>query len=147
MTKRLNFADDNDLHRVKFAHEAVHERLVNWARWCSSGGGTSAASPMFRLYRAPRNRNAFDELRIPVDGLDGMRLEKVIALLPETHRDVIRWFYVYSYRGIGMGKACRGLAIAPSSMAQLLHDSRSMVKNRLDRNSACGTIAPQFESA
>jgi hypothetical protein len=139
--------DENDLHRVKFAHEGVHDRLVNWARWCSSGSGTSSTSPMFRLFKAPRYRNAVAELHIPVDGLDGMRLEKTVVMLPELHRDVIRWYYVYSLWGVNMFRACRELGVSPANLPRLVHDARAMVKNRLDRANERGTIAPQFDPA
>ncbi|HEY8355685.1 MAG TPA: hypothetical protein VIK69_11815 [Methylophilaceae bacterium] len=139
--------DDNDLHRVRFEHEGVHERLINWARWCNSGRGGPRTSPMFRGYKAAGFRNAVDELRVPVDDIDAQMIEKIVFNLPVKHRDVMRWYYVYSRRGIGVSKAAKALAVRPADMSGLVHDARAMVKRQLDMQSTRGTIAPQFDPA
>lgn len=138
----------DDLHRVKYIHEPVHDRLLNWARWCTGGRGGANSSPMFRHYKAPRYRNSTDEpIRIPMDGLDAAELEKIVGLLPEKHRDALRWFYVYSHCGMGIWQAVRALAVQRDTLVKLIHDGRSMVKNRLDTREINGRIAPKFNSA
>lgn len=137
----------DDMHRVKFIHEAVHDRLINWARWCNGGRGGSSSAPMFRHYRAPKYQNAADQIRIPVDGLDAADIEKIVGLLPDKHRDAIRYFYVYSHRGMGLWQAVRGLAVTRDTLVRLIHDGRSMVKNRLDSGGIRARIAPKFNSA
>lgn len=121
----------DDLHRVKFIHEGVHDRLLNWARWCISGQRGASSSPMFRHYKAPRYRNSVDDdIRIPIDTLQASETEKIVGSLPEKHRDAIRWFYVTSRIGIGIWQAQRELAVQRDTLVKLIHDGRSMVKNR-----------------
>lgn len=144
------------MHVVRFSHEPVHERLTNWARWTRSTGRGASSSPMFRHYRAPKNRDSMDDLRIPVDGLDASAIERIVASLPEKNRDAIRWWYVYSAIGLDIWKACRYLGVTRDGLAELVHDGRTMVKNRLGEKSAsrgyatprtCDSIAPSANPA
>lgn len=138
----------DDMNRVRFAHEEIHERLVNWGRWCMSGARGPGASPMFRQYKAPKYRNAVDELSIPVDGLDATKIERAVSFLPEKHRDSIRWFYVYSRAGMGLWQAVRALGVQRDTLTKLIHDGRSMLRNRLDMVAVpCVIIPAQSEPA
>lgn len=136
----------DDMHRVKFVHEPVHERLLNWSRWCLGGRGGASSAPMFRHYRAGY-KNATEFVSIPVDGLDALRVEKAVNFLPEQHRDALRWFYVYSHRGMSIWRAVRGLAVHRDTLVRLIHDGRSMLKNRLDTREIGERIPTKFNSA
>lgn len=121
--------DHIDFHAVRFEHEPIHMRLLNWARWTRSGRGHVGCAPMFRLYRS--TEKVYDEApAIPVDSLDGHRLEQAVAALPEKHMGAIRWFYVYSECGVSVYKACRALAVRQDTLHQLVNDGRSMLRNR-----------------
>jgi DNA-directed RNA polymerase specialized sigma24 family protein len=120
--------DDIDLHAVRHEHLAIHERAMNWARYVRDGNRSGhGTAPMFRHYRSSEVWGT-DTLRTPIDTLDGHRMEKAVAQLPEKHRDAIRWSYVYVW--IQPAKACRGLGVTRSGLADLVHDARSMLKNR-----------------
>ena len=121
--------DQIDFHAVRFQHEAIHLRLLNWARWANSGRGRATCMPMFRLYR-PSNTQIQVEPSIPIDTLDGSNMEKAVAALPEKHMGAIRWSYVYSTWGVSIFKACRVLAVRQDTLNELVHDGRSMLKNR-----------------
>jgi len=121
--------DAIDFHSVRFEHEAIHLRLLNWARYVGSGRGGTACSPMFRLYRCPDTW--VDAMpHVPVDTLDGSKIERAVAKLPEKHMGAVRWSYVYSNWGVGPFKACRVLAVRQDTLNELVHDGRSMLKNR-----------------
>jgi hypothetical protein len=122
--------DAIDFHEVRPAHLAIHERLLNWSRYVSGGGGGgSSAIPMFRLYRCPDTwHNPMPS--IPVDTLDGARMEKAVGFLPEKHMAAVRWSYVYSGWGVSVHKVCRLLAVRQDTLNELVHDGRSMLKNR-----------------
>lgn len=137
----------NDMHRVRYAHEGVHDRLLNWARWCNAGRGSANGQPMFRHYRSGYQDSA-DHAHIPVDGLDAVKMEKQVIFLPEHHRTAIQWFYVYSHRGLSMWKVLRFMGVQRDTLVTLVHDGRSMVKNRLDRNEHGSAIfRRKFDSA
>lgn len=121
--------DAIDFHAVRFEHEAIHLRLLNWARYVGSGRGGTACSPMFRLYRCPDTW--VDAMpHMPVDTLDGSKIERAVAKLPEKHMGAVRWSYVYSVRGMGPKKACAALAVTPATLFDLVSDGRTMLKNR-----------------
>lgn len=136
----------DDMDRVKFIHEAVHERLINWARWCSGGRGGAGSSPMFRHYRAPRYQNATDHVHIPVDGLDAVQIEKVVGQLPDKHRDSLRYFYVYSHCGMSIWQAIRALGVQRDTLVKLIHDARSMLKNRLESKNVARNFVDRIHS-
>jgi hypothetical protein len=66
--------------------------------------------------------------RTPVDTLDGHAMEKAVSQLPEKHRDAIRWNYVFVW--IQPGKVQRALGVTRMGLADLIHDGRSILKNR-----------------
>jgi len=121
--------DAIDFHKVLFEHEKIHERLVNWARYVNSGRGRASCMPMFRLYRCP-NTWVDDTPHIPIDSIDGGRMEIAIQKLPEKHCAAIRWSYVYSTWGVGIRKACQALAVQPDTLHRLVADGRTMLRNR-----------------
>lgn len=118
-----------DFHSIRPGHEPIHERLLNWARYVCSSGQGNACQPMFRMFRSTYLWGNYDA-GIPVDTLDGSRLEKAVGMLPEHHAAAVRWHYVYSTRGVSVYKACRVLAVRQDTLAQLVHDGRSMLRNR-----------------
>jgi hypothetical protein len=118
--------DPVDLTAVKPIHLVIHDRLLNWARWCKGGSGGTAMQPMFRHYRAGYEEpTAIPE---PIDSLDGHRVEKLVVGLPEKHRTVLQWAYVKPY--IPVRKVCQVLAVPYRELPDMLHDARAMVRNR-----------------
>lgn len=116
-----------DLHAVRYEHIAIHERCLNWARYVRDGRHRSSTLPMFKFYRQVRHREF--TCPIPIDSLDGHAVEKAVGQLPEKHRDAIRWHYVH-HAWIPPNKACRHLGVTRAGLSQLVHDARSMLRNR-----------------
>jgi DNA-directed RNA polymerase specialized sigma24 family protein len=115
-----------DLTEVKPIHLVIHDRLLNWARWCRGGNGGTAMQPMFRGFRA-----GYEEppvVAVPIDSLDGHRVEKLVVGLPEKHRTILQWAYVRPY--IPVRRVCQVLAIPYRELPSMLHDARAMVRNR-----------------
>lgn len=118
--------DHIDFHEVRPIHAEIHERLLNWARWCRGGSGGSTVQPMFRHYRdgypeAPQTI-------MPVDSLDGHRVEKLVVALPAKHRTVLQWWYCRPY--IPVMKVRRVLGLTTPGLYDLVHEARAMVRNR-----------------
>ena len=114
-----------DFHEVPPTHQAMHERLLNWARWVHGSAGSKCA-PMFANYRstevwADRVASA------PLDTLDAHNLEKAVGRLPIKHRESVRWHYVRSSNPSG---CARKLGLTLAGLAQMVHDGRQMLINR-----------------
>lgn len=118
-----------DYFRVEPHHEAIHERLENWARWCAVRQ-PSWISPIWKLGKSNGRQWHTPEYRPNCDILDAMEIEKAVYRLPEKHRAAIRWFYVYRY---GELKFRREHGLTPDSLMRLLRDGRQMLVNQLDK--------------
>ena len=117
--------DQIDFHEVRPEHLAIHDRLLNWARWCCGGSRGSDVLPMFRGYKPERYPEA--NPWIPVDSLDGHRLEKLVVTLPEKHRTLLQWWYVRPY--IPVHRVRKALGLTERDLHEMLHSARTMVKN------------------
>ena len=116
---------DIDFHGVEERHQAIHARLLNWARWCNGRPGSSV-SPMFRGYRST-DVWAAPSVSEPVDKLDAAKIAKAVIALPDKHRGATQWHYV---KPVAPGKAARELAVTLVDLAQLVIDARTMLINR-----------------
>lgn len=121
--------DSIDFHEVRPQHIKVHESLLNWARYVDGGRRQSwGIQPMFKHYRST---DVWVDLtpQIPIDRLAGSAMEKAVSFLPESHKLAIRWSYVYS-RWVPVFRVCRALGVRQDTLNELVHDGRSMLKNR-----------------
>ena len=116
-----------DFNRIEPHQEAIHERLRNWSRWVIVKPAR-LVHPMFRMYRPAQHWDA-KEFREPCDTLDAMQVEKIIYKLPETHREAVRWWYVYKCQP---HTACRALGLTPDGLNRHVRDGRQMLLNLLD---------------
>ena len=114
-----------DFHHVDPEHKAIHDRLLNWARWVTPRT-SSTVSPMFRQYRSHAWQWHTPEFRPTCDLIDAVLIEKTVARLPRTHRETIRWAYVYRCTP---AIAIRELALSYEGLARHVRDARTMLKN------------------
>ena len=117
-----------DYSHVKPEHEAVHERLSNWARWVRVRPQGWQTAPMFRLYQSKARQWEAPVIQTPVDTLDAVLVEKAVAALPEKHRAAVRWSYVHCGNPVGMA---RTLGVSKQGLADLVDAGRTMLQNRL----------------
>ncbi len=117
--------DAVDFHFVPVAQEAIHLRLLNWARAQRNSTGSSTA-PMFRQYRSS-DQWATPSVSMPVDQRDAAKVNKAWQMLPEKHRAAVAWHYVTPGSPI---KACKGIGCTMADLAQFVVDARSMLINR-----------------
>jgi hypothetical protein len=114
-----------DFHLVLPEHFAIHERMLNWARWCHSTGGRTVA-PMFRLYRCPDHWNT-TALPDVVDSIDAQAIQKVMSQLPIKQRKALAWCYVIR---TSPSKAIRELGVSMQGLSDLIWQGRVMLVNR-----------------
>ena len=117
-----------DYSHVKPEHEAVHERLSNWARWVKVRPHGWQTAPMFRMYQSKARQWHAPVIQTPVDTIDAALIEKAVYALPDKHRDAIRWWYVHAGNPVAMA---RTLAVSKQGLADLVDAGRTMLQNRL----------------
>lgn len=122
--------EDIDMHSVPEHQRAIHERLVNWARWVEVRPHY-AMSPMFKImgYRSNSRQWHAPEIRPMVDLLDALAVEKTMRHLPEKNRAALQWHYLYPF--ILPWRACRFLGVSQEGLRQLVVNARKMVDNNL----------------
>lgn len=125
--RRNDAAGAVDFSHVPSHQDAIHDRLINWARWCQSGAGRGKVLPMFQGYRdnyweIPAAKAS------PINVPDAVMVQKTMAHVPEKHRLSVQWCYVY--RNSPM-RVCQALGVSRDGLMRLINDGRDMVKNRL----------------
>ena len=80
---------------------------------------------MFRQYRAEGYHEVMGGM--PIDSLDGHRLEKLVVSLPEKHRTLLQWAYTRPY--IPVHRVRKALGLTERDLHEMLHSARTMVKN------------------
>lgn len=105
----------------------VHTRLEAWARWVRVRPHGWQVTPMFRQYRSKAFQWHAPEVREPVNIPEAVAMEKAVSLLPEKHREAVRWAYVFA----GPPGACaRRLAVSKDGLLALITDGRQMLIDR-----------------
>jgi hypothetical protein len=117
-----------DFHTVRDEHLAIHARMQNWARWARTSGHRSNVHPMFAGYRDNYHSSIQQDTRRPVDTLDATAIQKLFVLLPQKHRWSVQWCYLFPF--IHPNKVCRYLGLTRVGLSDMVHDTRSMLKNR-----------------
>ena len=115
-----------DYSHVAAHHEAIHARLVNWARWVRVRPNGWCTHPMFKNFRASKQWEASPHISTPVDTIDAALIEKAVYALPDKHRDAIRWWYVHAGNPVAMA---RRLGVSKQGLADLVCVGRTMLKN------------------
>lgn len=115
-----------DFNHVPTNQIAIHDRLVNWAKWARGSRGSNV-HPMFRQYR-----NDYWEPAPPqssADVLDAVKIQKVMKDIPEKQRIAVQWCYIARSNPT---KAAKDLATSKSGLMELINDGRTMISNRVD---------------
>ena len=82
-----------DFNRVQPEHIAIHDRLLNWARWCRPTWG-SAVHPMFKQAISAARAREDISTAPPVNELDARVIQSAYAALQYRERRAIAWCYV-----------------------------------------------------
>lgn len=116
-----------DFHAVADHHLEVHARLEAWARWVRVRPHGWQVAPMFRQYRSKAWQWHRPEPRELVNVPEAIQMEKAVSILPEKHREAVRWCYVFSGNPAAMA---RKLGVNPKGLFDLIGQGRSMLVNR-----------------
>ncbi len=120
-----------DYCHVQPQHEAIHERLTNWARWVKVRPQGRPTHPMWRKALTSKQWDASPHIPNPVNTLDAVELEKAVSALPAKHRDAIRWSYVHCGNPLAMA---RTLGVSKQGLADLVGSGRTMLQNRIGKS-------------
>jgi DNA-directed RNA polymerase specialized sigma24 family protein len=119
--------DHIDFHLVQDGHLAIHSRLESWAAWVKVRPHGWQVAPMFRQAQSNWRQWHAPELRVQPNIPEAVEMEKLVSLLPEKHRTAIRFAYVFCGSPL---KVCREIGVSKQGLMDLIHDGRSMLKNR-----------------
>ncbi len=128
--------EEIDLHSVRPEHIRIHDDLLNWERvvrvHVSSGGD---CGPMFKHYRTSsysvdehRIWHADEPKRPPPRMQEGWAMEKRMRNLPAKEKAAIKWHYIEPFKA--PAKVAHKLAVTVTVLGQLVHNGRTMLKNR-----------------
>jgi len=119
-----------DYCHVKPEHDAIHQRLENWARWVRVRPHGWATHPMWRKALTSKQWEVSPAVPVTVNTLDAADMEKAVSALPVKHREAVRWSYVYGRDPLAMA---RTLAVSKQGLADLVDSGRTMLKNRIEK--------------
>ena len=117
-----------DFFVVEPAQLAIHERLLNWARWVEYRRPGGKQHPMWAKSRSNARQWHAPEPRESTDPIAGQAMEKAVFHLPDPNRDAIRWYYVIRSGPLHMA---RRLGTNPDGLLRLVRDGRQMLNNRM----------------
>lgn len=115
-----------DFSYVPEHQAAIHERLVNWARWFADRG-SRFQSPMFRMHRSTEIWRDEREIGQAVDGADATKLQVAVVALPTPHRLAVSWAYI---KRDNPRKAAQQMGLSLEGLALMVKDARTMLINR-----------------
>ena len=128
-----------DLSHVPDRHAEIDARLREWGSWVRVHPRLCGMQPMFRMYQSKaRQWETEPHIHVEINTLAALQIERAVSQLPEKHRAVIRFCYVWPW--ISAGKVRRELGVAQDTMARLLQDSRDMVRNTIVKTYGKGNI-------
>jgi DNA-directed RNA polymerase specialized sigma24 family protein len=119
--------DHVDYFIVQDGHIAIHRRLEAWASWVRVRPHGWQVAPMFRQYRSKAWQWERPEPKPSVNIPEAVEMEKAVSMLPEKHREAIRWVYVWRDSPIA---TARRLAVTKQGLLDLIHAGRTMLVNR-----------------
>lgn len=117
-----------DYNHVPDHHKAIHERLLNWARWVRPRAHGWHTHPMWKGALTSKQWDVSPHIPIPLKPLEAVEMEKAVSALPEKQRDAIRWSYVHCKDPVAMAKR---LAVSKQGLADLVEAGRTMLQNSL----------------
>lgn len=122
--KREEFVD---YFVVQDGHLAIHARLNEWASWVRVRPHGWQVAPMFKQYRSKSWQWEMPVVRADVNVPEAVEMEKAVSLLPEKHREAIRWAYVWCG---APGAMSRRLGVSKQGLCDLIAAGRTMLVNR-----------------
>lgn len=118
-----------DYNAIPARHDSINLRLESWSRWVKVRPVSWATTPMFRLYKAPKQWESDLHVPIQLNTLECHEIERAISFLPPPHRTALRWGYVFQH--VPVNAVRRELAVTREGLGQLINDARDMLVNRL----------------
>jgi len=119
--------DHVDYFLVPDGQLGIHERLENWSRWVRVRPHGWQVAPMFRQYRSKAWQWERPEPKASLNLQEAVAMEKAVSLLPEKHREAIRWNYVFAGSPVAMAKR---LGVSKQGLLDLIQSGRTMLVNR-----------------
>ena len=121
--------DTNDFSRIAARHDAINLRLEQWAQGVSVRPQAWKVQPMFRQYRSHAWQWHMPEIKAQINTIEASETERVVSMLPDKHRAILRWLYVWPW--VPVNAVRRDLGLTRVELASMAADARDMVIDRL----------------
>ena len=121
--------DTNDFSRIAARHDAINLRLEQWAQWVSVRPQAWKVQPMFRQYRSHAWQWHMPEIKAQINTIEASETERVVSMLPDKHRAILRWLYVWPW--VPVNAVRRSLGLTRAELAAVADKGRDMVIDRL----------------
>ena len=118
-----------DFSRIPARHDAINIRLEHWGQWVTVKPRGWGIQPMFRQYRSHAWQWERPEIKARINTIEASETERAVSTLPEQHRTVIRWLYVWPW--VPVNAVRRDLGLTRVELASMAVDARDMVIDRL----------------
>ena len=118
-----------DFSRIPARHDAINLRLEHWGQWVMVKPQGWGIQPMFRQYRSHAWQWERPEIKARINTIEASETERAVSTLPEQHRTVIRWLYVWPW--VPVNAVRRDLGLTRVELASMAVDARDMVIDRL----------------
>jgi len=119
-----------DFSTIAQRHESINLRLEEWARWVRVNPRVWPIQPMFRSYQSKARQWEIDPvIRVEVDAIAAMEIEKAVSMMPDKHRTVLRWVYVWPW--VPDRVVRQEVGATRSALEQLITSARDMLQNRM----------------
>lgn len=121
--------DTNDFSRIAARHDAINLRLEQWGAWVTVRPQAWKVQPMFRQYRSHAWQWHMPEIKAQINTIEASETERAVSTLPEQHRTVIRWLYVWPW--VPVSAVTRSLGLTRAELVAVADKGRDMVIDRL----------------
>lgn len=120
---------------------AIHDRLVNWGRWCVTYTPRGRAMSLEGRYQ-PKAGNVYEgaRLTIRVDEKDAVEINAAVRLLPQICRAAFALRY---WKRLSDSTICRRIGLDPSYYSAFMSQSRISLARLLQNRKIITTIKPE----
>jgi hypothetical protein len=124
---------------VEYTGKEIGKRLENWSRWCRSGRAGGGADCMTGAICEGLRKAALgnvwsgNEVRIPIDDVDAVRIELAMRQVTVQHRMLLDWCYIEQAQ---VDLICRKMSIPsrpPDVFTDLLAQAQEAIRLLADK--------------
>ena len=120
----------NPLSHIAQRHDAIDQRLTEWAKWVRVHHKMLGPNPMWKNYKTPRQWDVDPHIPLAINTLDALEVERAVSKLPKIEKTLLRWFYVWP--GLHINAVVRETGVSASGLQPRLELARNILMGVLE---------------